>query len=79
MTPKERQGLLNGLRVIDMSGIISGGLAIVTLGDFGADVVMIEHPDVPDPIREWPQENGEWNVPRLEITGSKQTLYHIRS
>lgn len=30
------------------------------LGDFGADVVMIEHPEVPDPIREWPRktENG---------------------
>jgi crotonobetainyl-CoA:carnitine CoA-transferase CaiB-like acyl-CoA transferase len=60
MTAKERSGPLDGLRVIDMSGMISGGYATMLLGDFGADVVMIEHPEVPDPIREWPRktENG---------------------
>jgi len=60
MGVKERTGPLDGLRVIDMSGMISGGYATMLLGDFGADVVMIEHPEVPDPIREWPRktENG---------------------
>lgn len=58
---RERQGPLDGLRVIDASGMISGAFATMLLGDFGADVVMIEHPDVGDPIREWPQktETGE--------------------
>ena len=54
MTARERQGPLDGLRVIDMSGIISGAFATTLMGDFGADVVMIEHPEVGDPIREWP-------------------------
>lgn len=54
MTARERDGPLDGLRVIDMSGMISGAFATTMLGDFGADVVMIEHPDVGDPIREWP-------------------------
>jgi crotonobetainyl-CoA:carnitine CoA-transferase CaiB-like acyl-CoA transferase len=58
---RERQGPLDGLRVIDMSGMISGAFATTLMGDFGADVVMIEHPKVGDPIREWPQktEDGE--------------------
>jgi len=61
MTTRERQGPLDGLRVIDMSGMISGAFATTLMGDFGADVVMIEHPKVGDPIREWPQktEDGE--------------------
>ncbi|HKJ60062.1 MAG TPA: CoA transferase, partial [Halobacteriales archaeon] len=60
MTARERQGPLDGLRVIDMSGMISGAFATTMMGDFGADVVMIEHPKIPDSIREWPvkTENG---------------------
>jgi crotonobetainyl-CoA:carnitine CoA-transferase CaiB-like acyl-CoA transferase len=44
-----------------MSGMISGAFATTLMGDFGADVIMIEHPEVGDPIREWPQktEDGE--------------------
>ena len=44
---------LDGLRVVDCSGMISGGFATLQLADFGADVVMVEHPDYPDAIREW--------------------------
>ena len=60
MTARERQGPLDGLRVIDMSGMISGAFATTMMGDFGADVVMVEHPEGGDPIREWPPrtENG---------------------
>jgi formyl-CoA transferase len=59
MTARERQGPLDGLRVIDMSGMISGAFATTMLGDFGADVVMIEHPEAGDPIREWPQKTED--------------------
>ncbi|PSP23604.1 CoA transferase [Halobacteriales archaeon QH_10_65_19] len=59
MSPRERHGPLDGLRVIDMSGMISGGFATCMLGDFGADVVMIEHPEMPDPIREWPRKTPD--------------------
>ncbi|WP_435064189.1 CaiB/BaiF CoA transferase family protein [Halobaculum sp. EA56] len=54
MNSRQRQGPLDGLRVIDMSGMISGAFATTMMGDFGADVVMIEHPEAGDPIREWP-------------------------
>jgi crotonobetainyl-CoA:carnitine CoA-transferase CaiB-like acyl-CoA transferase len=42
-----------------MSGMISGAFATVLMGDFGADVVMIEHPEVGDLIREWPQKTED--------------------
>lgn len=58
MPSKDISGPLDGLRVIDCSGMIGGGFATTQLADFGADVVMVEHPENPDPIREWgPFEN----------------------
>jgi len=47
-------GPLEGLRVLDLSGMLSGGYATMTLADFGADVVSVEHPEHHDPIRDWP-------------------------
>lgn len=53
-------GPLDSLRVIDFTTMISGGFAASTLADFGADVVSVEHPTKPDPIRSWePREDGE--------------------
>lgn len=60
MSSEHANGPLDGLRVVDCSGMISGGFATVQLADFGADVVMVEHPEHPDPIREWPPfDEGE--------------------
>ena len=53
MTARERTGPLDGLRVIDCSGMIAGGFATTQLADFGADVVFVEHPEYRDPLREW--------------------------
>lgn len=47
-------GPLSGLRVLDLSGMISGSFATLLLADFGADVIFVEHPEYSDPIREWP-------------------------
>ncbi len=59
MEVRERSGPLDGLRVIDMSGMISGAFATTLMGDFGADVVMVEHPKIGDSIREWPQKTED--------------------
>ncbi|WP_030683720.1 CaiB/BaiF CoA transferase family protein [Streptomyces sp. NRRL B-1347] len=42
---------LTGLRVVDLATLFAGPLAATLLGDFGADVVKVEHPTRPDPSR----------------------------
>ncbi len=42
---------LDGIRVLDCSTILAGPLVCQILGDFGADVVKIEHPQRPDGMR----------------------------
>ncbi len=44
-------GPLTGIRVIDASTILAGPLACQILGDFGAEVVKIEHPTAGDGMR----------------------------
>ncbi|MFF8396204.1 CaiB/BaiF CoA transferase family protein [Streptomyces sp. NPDC016172] len=42
---------LTGLRVLDLATLFAGPMAATLLGDFGAEVVKIEHPTKPDPSR----------------------------
>ncbi|MGW0965400.1 CaiB/BaiF CoA transferase family protein [Streptomyces sp. NPDC002516] len=44
-------GSLDGLRVLDLATLFAGPLAATMLGDFGAEVVKVEHPTQPDPSR----------------------------
>ena len=46
-------GPLAGLRVLDLSRMVAGGLTGMLLADFGADVVKVEQPGVGDPLRQW--------------------------
>jgi crotonobetainyl-CoA:carnitine CoA-transferase CaiB-like acyl-CoA transferase len=41
---------LEGLRVIDASTILAGPMLATHLGDFGAEVIKVEHPSG-DPLR----------------------------
>lgn len=42
---------LSHLRVLDLATLFAGPLAATMLGDFGAEVIKIEHPTKPDPSR----------------------------
>lgn len=43
---------LDGIRVLDTATLFAGPLAATLLGDYGADVVKVEHPRMGDPARE---------------------------
>jgi crotonobetainyl-CoA:carnitine CoA-transferase CaiB-like acyl-CoA transferase len=42
---------LGGIRVVEAATLFAGPLAGMLLGDFGAEVIKIEHPSRPDPAR----------------------------
>ncbi len=46
-------GPLEDLRVVDLSRIIAGPLATQILGDYGAEVIKVEHPQGGDDSRHW--------------------------
>ena len=55
---------LDGVRVIDMSRLVSGNMVSLQLADFRAEVLKIEDPKRGDPLRAW-QTNGisvHWKV-----------------
>ena len=47
----QTDGPLSGVRVLDCSSVLAGPLACQVLGDFGADVVKVEHPTTGDSLR----------------------------
>ncbi|MBO4258954.1 CaiB/BaiF CoA transferase family protein [Streptomyces griseorubiginosus] len=51
MTTPGTRPPLTGLRVLDLATLFAGPLAATLLGDFGAEVVKVEHPTKPDPSR----------------------------
>lgn len=48
-------GALDGIRVLELGTLISGPFAGRLLGDMGAEVIKIELPGTPDPLRTWGQ------------------------
>lgn len=48
-------GALDGVTVLELGTLIAGPYGSRLLGDMGADVIKIEPPDRPDPIRTWGQ------------------------
>jgi crotonobetainyl-CoA:carnitine CoA-transferase CaiB-like acyl-CoA transferase len=67
-------GPLTGIRVIDASTILAGPLACQILGDYGAEVIKIEHPTKPDGMRgHGPSVDGTpiwWK----EVARNKETI-----
>ncbi|HEY6606641.1 MAG TPA: CoA transferase, partial [Gaiellaceae bacterium] len=61
MSPDVTAPPLAGVRVVDLSRVLAGPYATMTLADLGADVVKVEHPRGGDETRSWgpPFAGGE--------------------
>lgn len=53
---------LAGVRVLDLSRVLAGPLCAQALGDLGADVIKVEHPQRGDDTRDWGQRVGSRNT-----------------
>ncbi|NWN89787.1 MAG: CoA transferase [Micrococcaceae bacterium] len=65
---------LQGLNVIDASSILAGPLCCQILGDYGADVIKIEHPKYGDSMRGHGENKEGVPIWWKEISRNKRTL-----
>ncbi len=54
---------LAGVRVLDLSRVLAGPLCGMTLGDLGAEVIKVEHPERGDDTRDWGLRIGTTETP----------------
>ena len=68
-------GLLDGVRILDLSRVMAGPYATMLLGDYGADVIKIEEPDKGDETRFWypPRIEGE-SAYFLSVNRNKRSI-----
>ncbi len=52
-------GPLRGVRVLDLGTLLAGPVSATLLGDFGAEVIKVEQPEVGDPLRGGPVPDGD--------------------
>lgn len=68
-------GALSGLRVLDLTRILSGPFASMTLADLGADVVKVEDPARGDDTRQWgPPFQGDEAAYFLSVNRNKRSI-----
>jgi crotonobetainyl-CoA:carnitine CoA-transferase CaiB-like acyl-CoA transferase len=68
-------GPLEGLVVADLSRVLAGPFATMLLGDLGADVVKVEHPDGGDETRAWgPPFHGGHSTYYLAVNRNKRSV-----
>ena len=53
-------GALKGLRMIELGQLIAGPYCGQLMADHGVEVIKVEAPDRPDPMREWGQGTPLW-------------------
>jgi crotonobetainyl-CoA:carnitine CoA-transferase CaiB-like acyl-CoA transferase len=69
------RGPLAGLLVADFSRVLAGPFATMLLGDLGAEVVKVEHPDGGDETRGWgPPFLGEHSTYYLSVNRNKRSV-----
>ena len=68
-------GPLDGIRVLDISRILSGPFATMIFADLGADVIKLEEPKNGDDTRQWaPPFQGEESAYYLSVNRNKRGI-----
>jgi len=67
-------GSLSGYRILDFTKLLPGPLAALWLAQQGADVIKIEDPSSPDPIRDYPPLKDGVSVYNAALNAGKRSL-----
>ena len=67
-------GPLRGIRIIDLSSMMSGPWATDILGDQGADVIKVEVPGKGDHVRSLPNRSGGMSAMFVNVNRSKRSM-----
>ena len=74
-TPLPASGPLAGLRVLDLSRILSGPFATMIFADLGAEVIKLENTSTGDDTREWaPPYQGDQSAYFLSVNRNKRGI-----
>ena len=66
---------LEGLKILDLSRVLAGPYATMALGDLGADVLKVEHPERGDDTRHWgPPFVGGESAYFLSVNRNKRSI-----
>ncbi|MGB3681169.1 MAG: CoA transferase [Rubrobacteraceae bacterium] len=66
---------LEGVKVLDLSRVLAGPYATMALGDLGADVIKVEHPERGDDTRHWgPPFAGGESAYFLSVNRNKRSV-----
>ena len=80
MEPEQQAGMLQGVRVLDLTRVLAGPFASMILADFGAEVVKVELPGGGDEARGFgPFVNGESAYFASVNRGKKSVAIDLRS
>ena len=60
---------LAGIRVVDMGTVLAAPSAAALLGDYGAEIIKVENPDVPDATRGWGVDKQSGIAPFWAVLG----------
>ena len=73
-------GALDGINVLDISNFLAGPVSSMFLGDYGAEVIKVEKPDLGDEIRYWGNnKNGVGLMYKLINRNKKSITADLRT
>ena len=72
--PPRSRAPLAGIRVIDLTRVLAGPFAALSLGDMGADVIKVEEPGKGDDTRGWPPFSSGESTYFMSVNRNKKSL-----